>query len=68
MIENDVLAMLFDRRSTHNELLKRSADIIKFAVTSGLLTTPVLELVWDASQYIGGEETQGIVFSVRRPF
>ncbi len=35
---NGLFQALFERRSTHNELLKRSGDVIRFAASSGMLT------------------------------
>ena len=63
MVSTGLFAALFERRSTHNELLKRSGDIIRFAASCGMLTLEALDLVWEASQG-AGEETQGIVFKV----
>ncbi len=63
MVKNDIFGMLFDKRTTHNELLKRAGDVIRFATSVGLLTLANLDLVWEAGQGTG-EETQGIVFKV----
>jgi hypothetical protein len=35
---NGLFQALFDRRSTHNELLKRSGDVIRFAASTGMLS------------------------------
>ncbi len=64
MQEHDILGHLFERRTTHNELLKRSGDVLRFSTSVGLLTLAHLDLVWEASQG-AGDETRGIVLKVR---
>ncbi len=63
IVAHNLFTQLFDARTTHVELLKRSGEVIRFAATVAHLTLDNLNLVWDASQS-SGDETQGTVFKV----
>jgi hypothetical protein len=51
---NGLFQALFDRRSTHNELLKRSGDVIRFAASTGMLS---LEYVFCIASFLLGTLT-----------